>query len=92
MERFQQDSDIEMDDYAGPVGYWLRGAAGELPYGGALAHMGLELSSIPAMCTGAEHVLNGYVLLTRWSQFAPPRTPMFTMYGRKSCSVLTSHK
>jgi len=84
MERFQQDSYIEMDDDAGPIGYWFRVAAGKLPYGGALAHMGLELSSIPAMCSEAERVFNRYVLLSRWSQFPPPRTPIspsFTTTG-----------
>lgn len=62
LERFQQDSYIDMDDDAGPTGYWFRAAAGKLPYGGSLARMGLELSSIPAMSTEAERVFSGYVL------------------------------
>lgn len=49
-----------MDDDAGPSGYWLRAASGKLPYGGALACMGLELSSIPAMCLEPERVFSGY--------------------------------
>jgi len=81
-----------MDDATGSIGYWLPVAAGELPYGGALAHMGLELSSIPAMCAEAEHVFDGYVLLSRWPQFAPLRQPLFSMDGCKSCGMLTPHK
>ena len=81
MSRLQQDNHIEMDDDAGPVGYWVRVAAGKLPFGGRLAHMGLALSSIPAMCTEAERVFDGYVQLTRRSQFVPPRMPTLTTAG-----------
>jgi hypothetical protein len=81
MERFQKDSYVEMDNNAGPTGYWFRVSAGKLPYGGALARMGLELSSIPAMSTEAERVFSGYVLPTRQPQIAPPHTPISTSYA-----------
>jgi len=77
MERFQQDAFIDVDDDAGPTGYWFRVAAGKLPYGGSLARMGLELSSIPAMSTEAERIFNGFtpsVLIPH----PPPGTPAAT--------------
>jgi len=69
MERFQQDSYVEIEDDAGSIGYWFRVAAGKLPYGGALAHMGLELSSMRAMCSEAEHFFNRCVPLTPGPSF-----------------------
>lgn len=75
MERFQQARTLEMSDDAGPTEYWLRLTADKMQYGRALARMGLEFSSIPAVCMEVERVFSGYVLPTRRSQFAPPALP-----------------
>jgi len=72
MEQFQQAGDnIGMGENAGPVRYWLGVAAGEQPYGGRLARMGLEFGSIPGLCTEAKWAISRYVHLIRLSQFAP---------------------
>jgi hypothetical protein len=55
MERFQQ---AHLEDGEEIIEFWFRVSAGKLPYGGALARMGLEMSSIPAMSTEAERVFS----------------------------------
>jgi len=71
MQRFQKARCYDMGEDARVSRYWSRGAAGRLPYGRALALMGMELSSIPAMCAGKELVVSRYVL------FYPPCFPGF---------------
>jgi len=61
LQRFQNDCFLEMNDDAGPVRYWLRAAAGRMSFGPALATMGVEMSSIPAVCTKAVRHFDGYV-------------------------------
>jgi len=55
MEWFQQ---AHLEDDEEIIEFWFQVSAGKLPYGGALACMGLELSSIPAMSTEVERVFS----------------------------------
>jgi len=40
MQRFQHDPRTLVNNNTVPIGYWLRGAAGNLPYGRTLTRMG----------------------------------------------------
>jgi len=53
MERFQQ---VHLEDDQWTIDFWFRASAGKIPCGGALARMGLEMGSIPAMSTEAEGI------------------------------------
>jgi len=75
MEQFQRDGRVILEDDTGVTGYWHRATAGNPPYGRALAHMGLDMSSIPAVCTSAQLLSGRYVLSTRRFRFLHPSLP-----------------